>query len=194
MFVCWKTNENGWSIHKLLPSLAGNKIIGEHGRELSVSAQWRAPATVILSFAFLLPNTLTAIFTQIQWKLILYISFYDVRDFEWLLFETNPNITKEAQFSSVFPQKQKLICLGATIEDWQDGKPVTSRALVTLAEAHNRTTWGAGCDPSASHRLKYKYNQNTKYKCKDRKNTNTNVVKRKKNKYKYWYSQTTINF
>ena len=116
--------------------------------------------------------------------------FSEGRNFGWLLFD---NITKEAQFS-VFPQKQKLICLGATIQDWQDGKPVTSRALVTLAEAHNRTTWGAGCDPSASHRLKYKYNQNTKNKCKHRKNTNTNVVKRKKNKYKYWYSQTEINF
>ena len=73
MFVRWNTNENGWSIHKFLPSLVGNKIIGEHGRELSVSAEWWAPATVILSFAFLLPNALTAIFIQIQWKLILYI-------------------------------------------------------------------------------------------------------------------------
>ena len=97
--------------------------------------------------------------------------FSDERSFEWLLFETSPNITKEAQFS-VFPQKQKLICLGATIGDWQDGKPVTSRALVTLAEAHNRTTWGAGCDPSASHRLKYKYKIHSIYK----------------------YSQNTINF
>ena len=94
--------------------------------------------------------------------------FSDGRNFEWVLFE---NITMEAQFS-VFPQKQKLICLGATIQDWQDGKPVTSRALVTLAEAHNRTTWGAGCDPSASHRLKYKYKIHLIYK----------------------YSQTTINF
>ena len=33
----------------------------------------------------------------------------------------------------------------APIEDWQ-GKPVTGRALVTLAEPDNGSTWGAGCD------------------------------------------------
>ena len=101
--------------------------------------------------------------------------FSDGRNFEWVLFE---NITMEAQFS-VFPQKQKLICLGATIQDWQDGKPVTSRALVTLAEAHNRTTWGAGCDPSASHRLNTNTTKIQNTNAKTEKKTNTNVVKKK---------------
>ena len=40
-----------------------------------------------------------------------YFFFSDERNLEWLFFETNPDVTKEAQFS-VFPQKQKLICLG----------------------------------------------------------------------------------
>ena len=36
MCVCVKKNENGRLIHKLLPSLVRDRIIGEKGKELSV--------------------------------------------------------------------------------------------------------------------------------------------------------------